>query len=273
MLYHGLSATERTLGLLADPVADASPAEDVAALRRGGVLELLETERALALLRALDPAHGVLVREVVAHAIAVRGAGSRDRGRRRVRHGSDVDPRRLGGARARPAHLRKQDRVVGAVRVLGQRDVHTPCSPGSDPCSSGARIPLTRGERRGRGERLESGADVQVGLHAHLDDEEHAEQLVPGAVGGRLARLRLGLRARREDVPEAREALRELVVRPGEVEEREAEGVHGGRGREGRQVREEVRLELVGPGLRWRPAPALQIAGLCVRGVRMRMRM
>lgn len=250
MLHHGLSATERTLGLLADPVADASPAEDVAALRRGGVLELLETEGALALLRALDPAHGVLVGEVVAHAIAiaVRGGASRGRGRGRgrVRHGGDVDPRPLAGARGRPAYLRKQDRVVGAVRVLGQRDVHAPGYSCSHPG-------LTRRERRRRGEGLESRADVQVGLDAHLDDEEDAEQLVPGAVGGGLA---LRLRARGEDVPEAREALRELVVRAREVEEREAEGVDGGRGREGRQVREEVRLELVGPGLRWRFASA-----------------
>ena len=65
MLRHDPPPTQRTLGLLPDPIPDTGPAEDMAALRRGRVLHLLQTQRALALLRALDPAHGVLVGEIV----------------------------------------------------------------------------------------------------------------------------------------------------------------------------------------------------------------
>ena len=47
--------TQRTLGLLPDPILDAAPAEDVAAGRDAGVAERFETERAFALLAGGDP--------------------------------------------------------------------------------------------------------------------------------------------------------------------------------------------------------------------------
>lgn len=64
MLYHGLSSAQRTLGLFSDPVAYAFPAEDVPTLGGGGILHLLETQRAFALLAPLDVSHGGFVFEM-----------------------------------------------------------------------------------------------------------------------------------------------------------------------------------------------------------------
>lgn len=64
MLYHGLSSAQRTFGLFSDPVADAFPAEDMPALGGGGILHLLETQRAFALLAPLDVSHGGFVFEM-----------------------------------------------------------------------------------------------------------------------------------------------------------------------------------------------------------------
>lgn len=69
--------------------------------------------------------------------------------------------------------------------------------------------------------RLAQGvADVRVPLHGELHDEQHAEDLVAGAVG------RVGDGAG-EDVAQREEALGELVVRPAKVEEGQREGLHG----------------------------------------------
>lgn len=59
MLHHSLPPTQRTLWLLPYPVPDARPAKHVPALRRRRVPQLLQAQRALALLPALDPRHHV----------------------------------------------------------------------------------------------------------------------------------------------------------------------------------------------------------------------
>lgn len=67
--------------------------------------------------------------------------------------------------------------------------------------------------------------DVQVALDGELYDEQHAEDLVASSVGG-------VWHVAREDVAQGEEALRQLVVRAVEVEEREGDGLDGRRGRQ-----------------------------------------
>lgn len=116
MLRHGVAAAEGALGLLADPVADALPAEDVAALGGGGVAQLLEAEGALALLVAADVGHEPRVGQVESWCAA--------RGGRGVRCGREVQLRVLVAVTAAAGH--EEGVVVGVGVVVAERDVHGP---------------------------------------------------------------------------------------------------------------------------------------------------
>lgn len=78
---------------------------------------------------------------------------------------------------------------------------------------------------------------MEVALDGELNNEQHAEDLVAGAVG------RVGNLAG-EDVAQGEEALSELVVGAAKVEEGEDDGVGGGARREGRKVPRDVVPEL-----------------------------
>lgn len=100
MLHQRIPPTKRTFGLFPNPIPNTLPTKDVSTRRSRRVLELLQTQRALPLLRALDEAHDLVVAQVE----------PRLRSRRRVRGGGQVDPARLGSAAAK---LRQQQVAVG----------------------------------------------------------------------------------------------------------------------------------------------------------------
>lgn len=129
--------------------------------------------------------------------------------------GGNVHPRR----RSLSAEIREQEVVVHVVRaVVVQRDlVVLVCQP----------LPL----RRPRGVQRRS--QMEVALHRELHHQQQSQEFVSGAVGG------VGDLAR-EDVSEAEEALRQVVVCAAEVEEGEDDGLEGCRGREGGEVLGEV---------------------------------
>lgn len=117
----------------------------------------------------------------------------------------DIQLARLGSIAARAAD-EKFIVARGVGVVVTQRDFDfARVEPGS--------LALNR---RG-GKRV---AHVEEGLHAHLDGEQDAQELVAAAVGA------VGHGAR-EDVSQGKEALGELVVRAVEVEEREDDGLEG----------------------------------------------
>ena len=66
MLHKRALPTQRTHGLLSQPITNALPAENMSTRRRGRVLHRFEAQRAFPLLLPVDPAHGLVVAEIVA---------------------------------------------------------------------------------------------------------------------------------------------------------------------------------------------------------------
>ena len=76
---------------------------------------------------------------------------------------------------------------------------------------------------------------MQPRLHGELEDEQHAKDFVADALLG-------GFDASAEEVAQVEEALREVVVGAGEVEDAEKESVQGRRGGDGVDVGEDDTL-------------------------------
>jgi len=147
-----------------------------------------------------------------------------------VRRLRDVD-----GCRPRRRRRVDEELVVRRERGVVERDLDAGLEHGTGADEGGRR------DRRVRARREQRAVHVEPGLHGDLEDEQHAEDLVADA------RLR-GPDLLCEDVAQAPEALGELVVGAGEVEDGERGGVdRRGRG-DGREVREEVGLDAVGVG-------------------------
>ncbi|KGQ12657.1 hypothetical protein BBAD15_g1593 [Beauveria bassiana D1-5] len=216
VLHKRIPPAQGTLGLLADPISDALPAKYVAAGRRRGILELLKTQRAFPLLRALDEAHDFCIREVEPW-VSRRG---------RVRR-----PRQVHAASLRPAsaELRQQQVAIGSAIsiVMVEGDVEGAVKRGA----------FARGRCGGGGDGGERLPDVGVALDGELHDEQHAEHLVARAVG------RVG-DVPRKDVPQREHPLRKLVVGAAEIKQRERDGLHGRGARQARQVRRDVGPDL-----------------------------
>jgi len=194
LLHQNPLPTERTLCLFRQPVTDAAPAKDMAARRHGRTPHGLETQRALSLLRAMDPPRHVFILEIQPprpRRIAVRTSLRIPNTivfyrKRSMSHALDPLP-----------HIRF---FFAASHVLPHR-------------VRGAGI---RG-RRVRGEQ--DLADVQVKLDGELEQEQQAEDLVRG---GALGVLGAAVGA---DVAQREQALGEVVVAGCQVEGGEAEGV------------------------------------------------
>lgn len=77
---NNILSTKRAFGLLAHPVPDTSPTENMPASRHTGILETLQAKSAFALLAGRDPRHGIRVlREVISR-----------RGSREIREGGRI---------------------------------------------------------------------------------------------------------------------------------------------------------------------------------------
>lgn len=201
------------------------------ARRHAWLLQLLQTQRALARLPSPNPPQALLVRQVIP--IRLR------RQHRRVRHARQT-PRVDIRVRVRMLGISgvlHQQRVVGAVRVRVKANLDAVVQD-RGAADHGFCI---RYAARPSGSRV---LQVQPRLHRELQDEQHAEDFVADALLG-------GLDAAGEEVAQAEEALGEVVVGAGEVEDAEGEGVQGRGGGDGVDVGEDVGLDGVQGGLRW----------------------
>ena len=153
------------------------------ARRRRGILHRLKTQRALS--RLAEPTRPRRPRTQPLHCLPVREIDPRRVRQRRVRHRRELRGRR-GRVRVR---RREQQRIVTAQRAGVERDLDGAGQDGAGGPRCGFRLCRSRGRR---------GLHVQVGLDGELRDEQHAEDLVAGAVFGVVLSC--------EDVPEVEDA-------------------------------------------------------------------
>lgn len=174
--------------------------------RHAGVLEQLQTQRALALLARRDPRHD---RGVGRQVVAGGGSGQKRDGRR-VLHGW------------------QQRILLAALRRW--------TATGSGQPRFFLRLGLGLGLLLDRRQGL---PNVNDSLHCHLQDEQHTEHLVSDALFALPDPLR-------EDVSEAPKTLGEMIVRAGKIERRQTEGVNGRQGSQRVEVLEDIFLQAKG---------------------------